>query len=406
MFTVKSPNQVRELIEEHFSVAQIHGETVDLMESLGRICAQDICATEDVPGFDRSMVDGYAVRAKDTFGASENLPAMLKKTGEIFMGQNPPGKIGDGECMAIPTGGEFPPGSDCAVMVEYTEDLGDGYIYVQKPSAPGAHMIYKGDDVKKGDVVIHAGSVIRPQDIGALAALGITKLDVVKPIRVGVISTGDELVSVDQPVQGAQIRDVNTWLMGAGVLAQGAHWTSYGIVKDDYETLKAAVKRAAEECDMVLISGGSSVGAKDATHRVVDELGSGVFVHGIAIKPGKPTIIGSIHQKPVFGLPGHPVSAYFIFRLFVCPLIDLLMGKKREIAGYVQAELRFSLPSNHGREEYVPVSLEGQEGQYYAQAVQSKSGLIASLSRADGYVKIERGQEGLMKGQMVTVSLF
>lgn len=406
MFTVKSPEEVKQLVLDRFSGNLAGWETVNLMESLGRICAQDICAQEDVPGFHRSMVDGFAVKAKDTFGASENLPAMLKKTGEVFMGQKPRQQVGDGECMAIPTGGEFPVGADCAVMVEYTEDLGDGFIYVQKPSAPGAHMIYQGDDVKKGDVVLHAGTEIRPQDIGALAALGVTKVRVVKPITVGVISTGDELVGIDQPVCGAQIRDVNTWLIGAGIAAQGASWVSYGIVKDDYDTLKAAVKKAAAECDMVLISGGSSVGTKDATYRVVDELGSGVFVHGIAIKPGKPTIIGSIDQKPVFGLPGHPVSAYFIFRLFVCETIDLLMGKKRKAIGSVQAVLRFSLPSNHGREEYVPVSIEEEDGEFYAQAVQSKSGLIASLSRADGYVRIARGQEGLMKGQKIAVYLF
>ncbi|MFZ5975440.1 MAG: gephyrin-like molybdotransferase Glp [Bacillota bacterium] len=406
MLNVLPPAAAHELIHGEFGGIRTASHRVRLDAALGCVLARDILAKEYVPGFDRSTVDGFAVRASDTFGCSESIPAMLAYKGEVLMGQTPDGGIGPGECMYVPTGGELPEGADAVVMIEYAEDYGDGLRYIMKPSTPGQHVVYRGDDVVPGKTVLHAGKRLEPQDIGSLAALGYPEAEVRLPVRVGVISTGDELVDISTQPSGAQIRDVNTHALCAGVRAAGGEPMPFRIVRDDYGVLLSAAKHALDACDMLLISGGSSVGTKDATHRVIDALGKpGVLMHGVAMKPGKPTILGSADGKPVFGLPGHPVAAYFIFHIFVRPLICSMLGTT-VIEHAIAARLTANISSNHGREEFLPVAVTETDGEAAATPLIGKSGLITVLSQAAGYVRIGRDCEGIARGETVRVHLF
>lgn len=405
MFTVRSAQQTLGLIAEHFGHLKTSAEAVTIQNAFGRVLAEDVLARESVPGFDRSTVDGYAVVAQDTFGCSESIPAILRYLGEVRMGEDTDLIVHPGECAYVPTGGKIPPGADAMVMIEYAEDFQDGFIYANKPAAPGQHIIFEGDDVTPGKCVLPAGRKLCAPDIGTLAALGYSSVPVRKKPIVGILSTGDEIIGIDEKPRMSQIRDVNTYTLFAGVLEAGAQPISFGVIRDDAEQLKRAVQDALAKCDLLLISGGSSVGIKDATCRVIEELGEGIFVHGIAIKPGKPTIIGSIEGKPVYGLPGHPVSALFIYRLFAQPLIYRMLGEKH-LDLPVPMELSQAVPSNHGREECVPVKIDLQEGIYRAIPIIGKSGLISSLSQADGYLRIDRDCEGLSKGEIVRVYRF
>lgn len=405
MFKVKSPKEAYEIITNAFSSIKTGTENVRAEDALGSIIAEDVYAAEDVPAFDRSMVDGYAVYASDTYGASESLPAMINLAGEVLMGEAPSFSLNMGECAYVPTGGELPKGSDAAVMIEDTEMFGDSIVCVGKPCAPGANMIHRGEDAVKGQLIIKKGTKIRPQEIGTLHALGITEIEVRRPLRVGIISTGDELIPPEQTPVGAQIRNVNTGLLCAGVKLGGNIAVDYGTIKDKYDLLRDALKKAVSECDVVLVSGGSSVGLRDATANVIEELGE-LLLHGIAVKPGKPTIVGKAGNTAVFGLPGHPVAAYFIFSMFVAPLMTMLKGEIEKPKPIVLARLSKNISSNHGREEYVAVALKKGENGYYAEPSPGKSGLITTLTHADGYVRVDRDSEGIAKDSEVEVYVF
>ena len=407
LFTVKTPDEVHQLISEHFGTIHMDSVSIPLIECSGRYTAVDIFADEDVPGFNRSTVDGYAVKSADTFGASESLPAMLKYVGAVSMGVPPAFSIHEGECAYVPTGGEIPEGADAMVMIEYADDYHDGFIYLQKPAAPGSGLIFRGDDTRKGTVVIPKGTLIRAQEIGAMAALGLSSVLCMRKPKVGIISTGDEIIEIDQQPKGAQIRDVNTWVIRSGIDALGAEPVSYGIIPDNLEQLEDIVLRALKECDLVLISGGSSTGERDFTMKVLNESGKpGVFIHGIAIKPGKPTLIADCNGKPVFGLPGHPVSAFFIFQLFAAPLIRAMLGTRTNASKFESGVMSVNVPSNQGREEYIPVQLTQTENGLTAEPIHNKSGLIMGLIQAQGYVRIPRDKEGLMACEKVTILLF
>jgi len=399
---------VERIVHSAFGHLRTGVESVDLLASLGRILASDIVADQYVPTFDRSTVDGYAVRASDTFGASFAIPAILPCMDGTPIGGQPEPLI-SGQCQYVPTGGEIPQGADAMVMIEDVEDFGDGMRYVMSPTAPGRYISFMGDDVSPGKIVMQAGRKIRPQDIGTLAALGIQNVDVhVKPV-VSILSTGDELVEIHASPENAQIRDVNTYTLSAGVTSSGAESVRYGIIKDDYSLIKASMINALRDSDMLLISGGSSVGTLDLARQVIDELvtqyeDSRVLLHGIAIKPGKPTLIASIQGKPVFGLPGHPMAAFFMFKLFVGPLIARMMGNKERHLTQ-NAILTINIPSNTGREELVPVRLAEGAGRLQAEPISGKSGLISILSEAGGYIRIPRDQEGLLSNTEVTVYL-
>ena len=402
MLYVKTPEDVLALIKEEFSPLG-QGETVSLSAAMGRILAEDIAAGEYVPNFDRSTVDGFAVRARDTFGCTDAIPAILPLQQTVQMGQGADFSLNAEACVAVPTGGAVPKGADSVVMLEYTEDYGDGTIGISRPVAPGENMIFRGDDVFPGKVILQKGRVLASADIGALAAIGRVRVPVVKKLTVGVISTGDELVPPEvQPCPG-QIRDVNSPMLEAMLTAFGCHVINYGIVIDDEALLTQKGRQAAAECDALLLSGGSSVGVKDAACRIIESMGR-LLLHGIAIKPGKPTILGKAGPKPLVGLPGHPVAAYFITKLFVLPLLGRLSG--RDMTAYtVTAKVTQSISANHGRAQYHCCRLTPRDGEVWAEPIRGKSGLITTLAGADGYFCIDRDCEGLPKNAEIQVTV-
>ena len=402
MLSVKTPEEVLALIESEFEeVAK--AQTVSLSAAMGRVLAEDIAATEYVPDFDRSTVDGYAVRARDTFGCTDAIPAILPVQGEVFMGQGAEFTLQKGCCAVVPTGGAVPEGADSVVMLEYTEDYGDGTIGILKSAAPGQNMIFRGDDVYPGKVILEKGRVLSSQDIGTLAAIGRVQVPVVRKLTVGVISTGDELVNPEVKPGPGQVRDVNSPMLEAMLSSFGINVVNYGIVIDDEDLLSEKVTKAVSECDAVLLSGGSSVGVKDAACRIIQSMGS-LLLHGIAIKPGKPTILGKTGQKPLVGLPGHPVAAYFITKLFVLPLLSRLMGRTQR--NYTTtAFLSENISANHGRAQYHCCRLEEKDGRFIAYPIRGKSGLITTLAGSDGYFCIGRDCEGLPQGAQVQVTI-
>ena len=400
MLDVKTPEEVLRLIEKEFKPID-RSESVPLTEALGRVLAEDVKAEEFVPDFDRSTVDGYALHAKDTFGCSDAIPAILNLAGEVRMGEGAAIHVPRDSCVYVPTGGAIPEGCDCAVMIEYTEDYGDGTIGIFKPGAPGLNLIFRGDDVFPGKIVLKAGRVLAPQDIGALAAIGRTEVSVRPRLRIGVISTGDELVSADQKPGPGQVRDVNSPMLMALLKDFGAEPVDFGIVVDNELLLQEKAEAAEQGCDAVILSGGSSAGVKDAACRIIGEMGD-LLLHGIAVKPGKPTILGKAGNKPLIGLPGHPVAAFFVAKLFVLPLIAQLEG--RMMRDYpVRAAISESLNANHGRMQINACRLEEKGGSLVADPIRSKSGLITQLAGADGYLVINRDCEGLPKDAEVEI---
>ena len=409
MFTVKTPEEVKQILEEALRLCP-GTEEIPPEKALGRVTAEAVYTKEYVPDFHRSTVDGYAVKASDTFGCSDSLPALLIRSGEVQMGKSADCKVLPGECAYVPTGGEIPEGADAVVMIEYTENYGDGTIGILRPCAPGENVIYRGDDLRPGQAVLPAGARIRPKEIGVLSCAGICAVKVRKKIRAAILSTGDELIpSQMQPAPG-QIRDVNSALLSAMAEEAGAEAVPFGIIPDRREALEDALRRAADTCDLVLISGGSSVGTRDLTCRILEENGRVLF-HGISMKPGKPTICGLARRTgceeadvPVFGLPGHPGAAFFVAEIFIRPVLKRLaaLPPDRE----VKAILRENISANHGRAQYTAALLETEDGRVYAKPVYMKSGLITGIAAADGYFCVPRDTEGLPAGAEVTVVHF
>ena len=404
MLEVVELEQACSLVMGRFAPLATGCETIPLEDAAGRSIVDDVVAAEGVPPFDRSTVDGFAVVARDTFGCSDALPALLELAGEVDMGAEPDCSCTSGACVRTPTGGQVPKGADAVVMLEYCEEYGDGTVGVARAVAPGDNVVFAHDDVKPGQVLIEAGTVLQPHHVGTLASLGCAMCEVKRRLRVGIVSTGDEIVEAQAVPVASQMRDVNAPMLAAAVEACSAEAVRFPIVPDDYDTLLATVKEALQSCDMVLVSGGSSAGQKDNTARVLSALGEMLF-HGIAVKPGKPTMCADIDGKPVFGLPGHPVAAYFMFLELVRPL---LAGRARGLARaqVVKATLAAGVPSNHGRAELVAVRLEERIGEVLAHPVRGKSGLISQLTGADGYILVGRNEEGLSAGAAVGVRLF
>mgnify|MGYP005843239115 FL=1 len=401
LFQVQTAAEAVEVLRRYADLGREASEC-DLLEALGLTVARDIVAPEDVPGFDRSTMDGFAVRAGDTFGASEGLPAYLEVAGEVRVGEPPPGELAAGQAYRIATGGMLPPGADAVVMVEYTEPVDERTVGVTRPVAPGENIVRRGDDIRSGELLFAAGHRLRPQDIGLLAAAGIGRVPVLRRPRVGVITTGDEIVPVDQLPGPGQVRDVNSFTNFGLVVACGGIPVLYGVVRDDFDSLHRTVARALDETDMVVISGGSSVGTRDMTARVVDALGEpGVLFHGLAVRPGKPTIGAVVAGKPVIGLPGHPVSAMVVFDLIARPLLN-----PNERRFPVKARITRQLRSAPGREDYVRVRLRREDGALVAEPILGKSGLIATMARADGLARIPLDSEGVQAGETVEVILF
>jgi len=376
-------------------------ENVPLEKAARRVLLAPVISDTDIPGFNRSVVDGYAVRAADTAGAGESVPALLHCTGRIAMGEttaslNP----GPGECVYVPTGGMLPAETDAVVMVENVE-LADDTVLVKKVVAHGENVLLYNEDFKKGEPVLPAGRRLSPQDIGVLAAAGCTSVPVSRKPVVGIISTGNELVPATVTPGQGQVRDANAPMLGAFLKGYGCSPKFYGIVHDERTAFDAVVSRAVAECDLVLLSGGSSKDDRDMTAGVIAAKGE-VLIHGIAIAPGKPTIIGRISGKPVFGLPGHPASAYIVLIAVVRPLLDHMIGVENPQIRTIRAVLDLNIPSQRGREDYVRVRVD----KGIATPVFGKSGLLNTLIASDGIIRIPAGSEGLEKGSEVEVILW
>jgi molybdopterin molybdotransferase len=408
-------------------------EAMDVISSLNRILAQDILAPHPLPDFQRTTVDGYAVRASDTHGATDSLPAYLTLVGEVPMGDAPSFEIESGQCALIHTGGMLPRGADAVVMVEYTQLVHhgenekeisvnsvlsvdkDSEIEISRAVADGENVIRIGEDVAQGQLVLPKGTQIRPAEIGGLMALGITSVRVARKVRVGLISTGDEVIEPSQSPRSGQIRDVNTYTLGSLVEKSGGEAVRYGIISDQFEALTETAAKALSECDLVIITAGSSASTRDMTADVIRALGEpGVLVHGINTRPGKPTILGVCNGKAMIGLPGNPVSALVNGYLFVVPVIKKLLGALPRPKPTVQAKLTVNLPSQAGREDWWPVKLQesrspagrgSRDEGLLAEPIFGKSNLIFTLASADGLLCIHPDATGLSAGETVIVLL-
>lgn len=389
------------------SFDRLPAEEADLDQAFGRVLAEDLTAAEDLPPYARSTVDGYAVRARETFGAGESLPALFELDGEVVMGRPAEARVRPGRAVRIWTGGMLPPGADAVVMLEYSRVLDGTGLELTKAVAPGGNTIEAGEDLAKGDPALAAGTRLRPQELGLLAALGLTRVKVVRRPRVAVISTGNELVPAGARPGPGQIRDVNTHTLMAQIRQAGGEPLALGLVPDDRERLRELIERGLEAADTVLVSGGSSVGAADWTLRTFLSFpGAELLVHGVSISPGKPLILVKAGQKSLWGLPGHVASAMISFELFLKPfLIRRLQGRTEPDPPPVRAELSRNLASAQGREDWVRVRLEGGPGRFRAVPVLGPSGLISTLVRADGLVRIDLESEGLEAGETVEVHL-
>ena len=371
-----------------------------------QVLAEDVYVSSDIPGFRRSTIDGYAVIAADTAAAGEAIPVFLKQAGTVYMGKPADFSIKRGECAYVPTGGMLPDGADAVVMVEYCEAAA-GSIAVYEAAAAGAGMAAKGEDRKKGDLFLRHGALIRPQEVGALAAAGITNVPVFVPLKLSLISTGDELVTPEKEPLPGEIRDINTHALKALASKRGYRVVTSLVLPDNRERLETAIRAAMISSDVVIVSGGSSQGEKDITAAIIDqEAKPGVFTHGLAIKPGKPTILGWDEESKTLlaGLPGHPVSAMLVFEMLLGWLSDKLFNKTPPFP--IPARISTNIPGAPGKTVCQPVILKFEENLCYAQPVFGKSGMITTLTKADGYITIDLNKEGLNKGEDVLVHLF
>ena len=373
--------------------------------------AEDLYSAVDLPHFHRAAMDGYAVKAKDTFGASQSLPAYLKLAGVMEMGKEATRPVATGEAIRISTGGMMPPESDAVVMVEYADEVEGGLVEIHRGVSPWQNVIQIGDDIKKGEMVFQRGRRLRAHDLGALTGIGISSVPVYRQPGIALISTGDEIVDADTDPLPGQVRNINQHSLAGLIEECGGELKDWGVVRDDKDQLTKAIGEALEWGDLVLLSGGSSMGAKDIALETILSFADSEFVfHGISISPGKPTIFAKACGKPILGLPGYPVSALVIFDLFAGPLIRRLAGQDTEtvtrFTKTVQATLKTNISSQVGREDYVRVTLERDADRLLAIPLPTKSGAIFTLVKADGMVRIDLNQDGLEPGEEVEVILF
>ncbi len=410
-FKVVSPEEAKSALK---GFRALGAERLSSFEAVGRVLARDVHSPVDLPDFPRATMDGYALRASDSFGASEAIPAYLEVIGQVPMGAAPEFSVGRGEAARILTGGMVPEGADAVVMEEFTTAPDAETLEARRPVAVGENILAIGDDLKKEELILGAGSRLRSQDVGALAGVGVTSVEVHRRPRVAILPTGDELVDPRETPRVGQVRDINRFSLAAGVVEAGGEPQTEEILPDDLAVIKERLERAVGHADVVLISGGSSMGLRDYTVEAIDSLGEpGVLVHGISIKPGKPTIIGRIERdgedKAVIGIPGHPVSALMIFHAFVQPVIQQLSGEvartETETEG-LAATLSRNVASAPGREDLVRVTLEEGENGRVVHPLMGNSAMISTMTKADGYITIPLEAEGLREGAQVRVHLY
>lgn len=403
-------SEAQQVLIRYLNNIPLTSEEIPLSEAFDRVLAKPIYSQENLPAHPRSTMDGYAVRASDTFGASESMPCYLSISGEVLMGQTPEGEVTKGTCHKIPTGGLCPDGADSVVMFEHTVPVDETMLEVIKGVGAGTNLIQTGEDIAKENEALPAGWRLRPQDIGLLAAIGTSTVTVAKKIRVGILSTGDEIIAHTERPEPGQIRNINTLTLSGLVRQAGGVFVDYGIVSDKKDIFLPTVKKAASENDIVLFSGGSSVGVRDLGEQVIEEIGPpGILVHGVKLKPGKPVIIGLSEDTPIFGLPGHPVSAMVCFDFFIKPAIRQLSGLPAfdELSSSViQARLTRNINSAAGRLDVIRVKIQKNDSIWEAQPIMGKSGSISTLSRANGYFLIDEDSQGVSENSIVKVILF
>jgi molybdopterin molybdotransferase len=406
-FTLVPPEDARARILERVQpLGEV--EEVPTYDAVGRVLAEDATSSQVLPDFRRSTMDGYAVQARDTFGASGTLPAYLTLIGEVAMGRGTDLKVEPSTTAIVHTGGMVPEGADAVVMVEHTQRAREDEVEILGRVAPGENVIQVGEDIAPGDLILPAGHRLRAQDVGGLLAVGITRLRVARQPRVAIFATGDEVIPPDRATRPGQVRDINSYTVAALVERAGGIALRGGILPDDYEQLLGRARQALDEgADMLVLSAGSSVSVRDMTSRVFDELGEpGVLVHGIATKPGKPTILAMSGERPLMGLPGNPVSAFVQFMLVGLPVVYRLGGTTPPRRFTLQARLATNVASVAGREDYVPTKLIERDGDLWAEPIFFKSNLIFTLVQADGLLKVPLDKTGLEADTLVEVLLF
>jgi molybdopterin molybdotransferase len=404
-FNVQTPQQLLQKLSRFKPVAS---EEVPLEESLHRVLAADVASFVNLPEYPRSTVDGFALKAKDTYGASEKNPAILQVVGDIPMGKVSDIAIKDGEAVKIATGGMVPQGADAVEMVEYTEWVDSNTVHVFKTVSPLENVIETGEDIQQGELVLRRGSLIRPQEIGLLAGIGKVDVRIFLRPKVGIISSGDEIIPIEKDPRPGEIRDMNRYTIASMVRESRGTPIFLGIAKDRFDDLQKMIERGFKETDMVVITGGSSVGTLDLTGEVLRSFSrTEILGHGLSIRPGKPTLLADVDGKPFLGLPGHPVSAMVIFYLFGKTLLKILSGLSDETGAGISLKARAArnIPSVAGREDYVRVKLENRDGTLWAHPVFGKSGAITNLVHANGLIKIGMDDEGLEEGEEAEVLL-
>lgn len=406
-FTVLPPAEALAKLWDALPLAP-RSETIPTAEALGRVTCEAVTAPSPLPAFPRSTMDGYAVRAQDTFGASASLPIYLNVIGEVPMGAAPTFELRPAQAALVHTGGMMPTGANAVVQIENTQPVRAAEVEVTKAVGVGENTVKVGEDVAEGEVVLPAGQWLRPQDLGGLLALGITSLKVAARPRVALLATGDEVVSPEAEAGPGQIRDINSYTVAGLVTRAGGVPMLCGIVRDNFDALLKSAARALAGADALILSAGSSVSVRDMTADVINGLGKpGTLVHGVAVKPGKPTLLAVAEGKPVFGLPGNPVSALVIADLFVTPTLYRMQGcQTPPRRPSVWARLTHNLASAPGREDYIPAKLVERDGELWAEPVFGKSNLIYTLVRADGLLTIPADANGLSAGERVEVRLF
>jgi molybdopterin molybdotransferase len=407
LFNVLTPETAWEKLRSCLSV-QPETEQIPTVDALDRVLSTVQRAPHDLPQFHRSTVDGFAVRATDTHGASQSIPAYLTVAGAVAMGREPTVELKTGEAAVVHTGGMVPKGADAVVMVEHTQTVEEKSLEIYRAVAVGENVIQIGEDVGCGEELLPEGHLLRPQDLGGLLALGITDVPVFRRPRVAILSQGDEVVPPDATPDLGQVRDINSYALAALVeQAGGEPLLRWGVLPDRIESLKEAARQALDAADVVVITAGSSVSVQDVTAEVIATLGQpGVLAHGLAIKPGKPTVVAVCGGKPVFGLPGNPVSAIVVFKLIVRPAIAHLLGLEPPRPAIRLARLARNIASQTGRVDYVPVRFREEGDTVWAEPVFGKSNLIYTLVRADGLIRVSLDSNGLSEGDEVEVQLF
>ncbi|MCL2810087.1 MAG: molybdopterin-binding protein [Treponema sp.] len=414
-FKVDTIEQAREKIKAHVKSWIPRSEKLPLGETQNRILADNVFASCDIPSFSRSTVDGYAVKACDTSGAGETIPVNLKNKGSVSMGKPAGFSIGPGECAYVPTGGMLPDGADAMVMIEYTEQLEDNNdnVAIYEAVAAGMRIIEKGEDFLNGELLLKSGTRIRAQEIGALSAAGITDVRVFSMPVIGIISTGDELVAPECEPKLGEIRDINSGTVKALAEKHGFNIMSTKVLPDDEEQLINAVNELMVSCDIVIISGGSSQGLRDITAKIMERAANpGIFTHGLAVKPGKPTLLGWDEKSKTLlvGLPGNPVSAMMVFELLIGSVdkneLFQIPNISFPVPDSLSARISCNVPGSPGKVVCLPVSLTLINGQYSAQPMFGKAGIISTLTNADGYTIIDKNKEGLKKDEIILVRIF